>query len=98
MSKGKKQSKFKPSTIKLWLYIATAALATLLADLQHISDQCQLPGHDFHLKPVFYISSVVNFVLQGLIAWRAFLDNSIEHEKRRANESQISEDYTEPRR
>jgi hypothetical protein len=60
---------------KLFLYVITASLTALLADLQHYV--CHGSGV-FHINPFQTIIVVINFILQGLIAWRAFIDDSSE--------------------
>jgi len=60
--------------VKLLLYVTTASLTALLSDLQHY-----LCGNSGELKVSFAQTFIIfiNFVLQGLIAWRAFIDDSV---------------------
>jgi hypothetical protein len=70
------RSKLNGYKTKLILYVSTASLAALLADLQHL--KCALNGPEE--VGVLYISTIIiNFLLQGLIAWRAYIDDSIEN-------------------
>jgi len=75
---GKKNSLCSPTT-KLILYITTASLASLLADLNHyLQTASQAVSHvevpEGHL--IKWSIILINFVLQGLIAWRAFIDDA----------------------
>ena len=73
---GKNFDMSNPSPkLKLCLYIMTASLASLLADLNHYvaaHSTTTLEG----ASVIRWVIIVINFVLQGLIAWRAFLDDS----------------------
>jgi hypothetical protein len=60
---------------KLFLYVITASLTALLADLQHYI--CRSSG-EMHLSYTQLAIMIINFLLQGLIAWRAFIDDSSE--------------------
>jgi len=62
------------TNVKLVLYILTASLAALLADLQRLNTHTVVDPD--HLSLVQIVTIVINFVLQGLIAWRAFIDNA----------------------
>ena len=61
---------------KLILYVVTASLASLTADLNHYihpsAPSSMVPYYTF----VTWVIIVLNFVLQGLVAWRAFIDDS----------------------
>lgn len=57
-------------TVKAMLYIGIASLTTLIADLGDFKSFA-----DINQVKAAIIG--INFVLQGLIAWRAFLDQSI---------------------
>ena len=50
-------------------------MTALLADLQHYV--CHFSG-EVHLTWSQITVVIINFVLQGLIAWRAFIDDSAE--------------------
>jgi NADH:ubiquinone oxidoreductase subunit 4 (subunit M) len=69
--------KLNSAIVKLFLYVSTASLAALLADLQHIF--CSTTG-DFKISGLKISIVVINFVLQGLIAWRAFIDDAAQKE------------------
>lgn len=63
------------SNIKLFLYVSTASLASLLSDLNHmVISQCVDSSE--HSPKVKLAIMAINFILQGLIAWRAFIDDS----------------------
>lgn len=70
-----KKSWFGGHYIKLFLYISTASFTTLLADLQRY--MCH-ESNELHLTHTQVLVIVLNFMLQGLIAWRAFIDDSFE--------------------
>ena len=57
-------------TVKAILYIGIASLTTLMSDLGDFKSFAEI-------NPVKATLFGVNFVLQGLIAWRAFLDQSV---------------------
>jgi len=57
-------------TIKAILYIGIASLTTLMSDLGDFKSFTEI-------NPVKATLIGVNFILQGLIAWRAFLDQSV---------------------
>jgi len=75
MSLGKKniKLKFASTTTKLWLYVICAGMTALISDLSHYT--CEESGFS-HITPVKMCVIVLNFVLQGIIAWRAFIDDS----------------------
>jgi hypothetical protein len=70
------RSKLNGYKTKLILYVSTASLAALLADLQHL--KCALKGPE-EVGFVYIAIIVINFLLQGLIAWRAYIDDSSEN-------------------
>jgi len=64
------------------LYFSIAALAALVTDIskyQHFSD----------IEPVPLVMLVANIILQGLIAVRAFLDQSVSRAAERRNKTQL---------
>lgn len=61
---------------KLILYVSTASLAALLADLQHLKSALKGPEE---VGFVYITIIFINFILQGLIAWRAYIDDSTEN-------------------
>jgi hypothetical protein len=61
--------------LKLWLYVSIASLTALLTDLQHYV--CHIGG-EIHMTTTQIVVMVLNFMLQGLIACRAFMDDSVE--------------------
>lgn len=68
---------FKKNNIKLLLYITSAVLTSLLADLQHYTQPSnQIISSLSDLSSLNILHVVINFSLHGIIAWRAFIDNS----------------------
>jgi hypothetical protein len=65
-------------TTKLALYITTASLASLLADLNNYLHATTTVAVD-HATSIKWSIIGINFVLQGLIAWRAFIDDASIH-------------------
>jgi hypothetical protein len=73
----------------LFLYIATASLTCLLADLQHLNDLHKLSllaNLEYKMSAMHWIIVVINFVLQGFIAWRAFIDDATEKDEKKCDE------------
>ena len=68
---------------KLFLYVSVASLSSLLADLAHYT--CS-HNHFDDISPIRWITIVLNFMIQGLIAWRAFIDGSVERAHERAKQ------------
>ena len=66
--------KFKKGTIRAMLYVAIAALAALMADLAGLQSFSEL-------NAVGAVIIAINFTLQGLIAWRAFLDQTLSRDE-----------------
>ena len=63
---------------KLVLYIAAASLTSLGNDLGHYT--CHDAGWQ-DITPVHWATIIINLLVQGLIAWRAFIDGSAEIQK-----------------
>jgi len=64
--------------VKLFLYVSVASFSSLLSDLSHYT--C---SHD-HISDISLIrwaTIILNFIVQGLIAWRAFIDGTVEREE-----------------
>jgi len=57
-------------TVKALLYIGIASLTTLMSDMGDFKSFSEI-------NPVKATLIGVNFLLQGMIAWRAFLDQSV---------------------
>jgi hypothetical protein len=79
---GKKK---RNTTLKLFLYVAAAVIGAIVADLQH--HVCVIRNL-VDITPIKLLTGGLNAILQGLIAWRAFIDDShakdqddIEHER-----------------
>jgi len=68
-----KIGKFNNYYVKLFLYVIVASLTSLLSDLHDI--KCQKSG-EYQTSPVNVSIIVLNVVLQGCIAWRAFIDRT----------------------
>lgn len=60
--------------LKAFLYVSIASLTTLIADLSSHKSFSELT--DIGLAVIG-----INFVLQGLIAWRAYLDQSVSRDR-----------------
>ena len=78
-------NRFASASIKLFLYVSIASLSSLLSDFSHYSDDVHV--HD--INDMRWLTIAINALVQGLIAWRAFIDGSVEriHEKEREEES-----------
>jgi hypothetical protein len=59
--------------VKLIIYIVISCITSLIADLSHYT--CHDSGFG-DITPVHWIVIGLNFILQGVIAWRAFIDES----------------------
>jgi len=67
-------SRYSSAGIKLFLYVGVAVFSSMLTDFSHYSDDMRLEDiHDLR-----WVTIIVNAVVQGLIAWRAFIDGSVE--------------------
>jgi hypothetical protein len=72
--------KLKSHQVKLFLYVFIASFTALLADLQrHI---CQRNG-ELHFTWGQFLVLIINFTLQGLVAWRAYMDDSSDKEEKK---------------
>lgn len=65
--------------IKLLLYVSVAMITSLISDLSHHTDSIQ--GGFRGINEVRIVIIVLNVLLQGLIAWRAFIDGSVYQEQ-----------------
>jgi hypothetical protein len=65
--------KIKNYTIKLILYVLAASLGALISDLHHYS--C-ISGGFKDIPQIKLTAMILNVLLQGLIAWRAYIDDS----------------------
>jgi len=63
--------------LKLALYVSIATLSSLMSDLSHYT--CPNEGLD-HITTARWITIVLGFIVQGCIAWRAFIDGSYERD------------------
>lgn len=63
---------------KLVLYILAASLTSLGNDLGHYT--CHDSGWR-DITSVHWTTIIINLIVQGLIAWRAFIDGSAEKQK-----------------
>ena len=65
--------------VKLFLYVGVAMITSLTSDLSHHTDSTQ--GGFLGINQVTDVIIILNFLLQGLIAWRAFIDGSVFQEQ-----------------
>jgi len=70
---------------KLFLYISIASLSSLLSDLSHYT--CS-HDHWSDISPIRWVTIILNFIVQALIAWRAFIDGSVERLAEREREDE----------
>ena len=70
---------------KLFLYISIASLSSLLSDLSHYT--CS-HDHWSDISPIRWVTIFLNFFVQALIAWRAFIDGSVERLAEREREEE----------
>lgn len=74
--------KLRHNHVKLFLYVFIASLTALLADLQrHIC----LKNGELHFTWGQFLILIINFTLQGLVAWRAYMDNSFNSEEKESD-------------
>lgn len=79
---GKKKSY---SSLKLFLYVSAAIIGAVVSDLQHYA--CML--HNItDITPLKLLSGALNAILQGLIAWRAFIDDSLSKDAEEENKNE----------
>lgn len=87
MYMGKKK---RNTSLKLFLYVSAAIIGAIVADLQH---HVCLIHNLIDITPVKLLTGGLNAILQGLIAWRAFIDDShakdTEEEEHEALEQKI---------
>jgi len=69
--------------VKLFLYVGVAMITSLTSDLSHHTDSTQ--GGFCGINQVTDVIIILNFILQGLIAWRAFIDGSVLQEEQDLN-------------
>jgi hypothetical protein len=67
--------KIKKIFLRGFLYISIASLTALMSDLSGFKQFNEI-------SPVIYAQIIINFFLQGFIAWRAFIDQTISDVKR----------------
>ena len=70
-----KRFKIKKIFLGGFLYISIASLTALMSDLSGFKQFNEI-------SPVIYAQIIINFFLQGFIAWRAFIDQTISDVKR----------------
>jgi hypothetical protein len=75
----KSSIKISSVKVKLFLYVGVAMITSLTSDLSHHTDSTQ--GGFLGINQVTDVIIVLNFILQGLIAWRAFIDGSVLQEE-----------------
>jgi len=76
--------------LKAFLYVSIASLTTLIADLGVHKTFSEISDIGFTIIGI-------NFALQGLIAWRAFLDQSVGRDRaekeKKANVELLNENH-----
>ena len=70
-----KRFRLKKCEIRAFLYISIASLTAVMGDLGGYQSFSQI-------SPIQYAILFLNFILQGFIAWRAFIDQTISDVKR----------------
>lgn len=70
-----KRFRLKKCEIRAFLYISIASLTAVMGDLGGYQSFSQI-------SPIQYTILFLNFILQGFIAWRAFIDQTISDVKR----------------
>jgi len=70
-----KRFRLKKCEIRAFLYIGIASLTAVMGDLGGYQSFSQI-------SPIQYTILFLNFILQGFIAWRAFIDQTISDVKR----------------
>jgi hypothetical protein len=79
---------FNSVKVKLFLYVGVAVTSSLIADLSHYT--CKDKSWS-DITEVHWVVIFLNFILQGLIAWRAFIDGSVYQRQEELNKEQIHE-------
>lgn len=83
--------KVRKSTLRAALYISIASFTALMSDLAGFKSFSEISS-------VGAAIIAINFLLQGLIAWRAFLDQTLTDDKREDKENDnIQKLYRTPR-
>jgi hypothetical protein len=76
-----KEPFYNTVSARLTMYIGISTLTSLINDLSHYT--CHDSGLN-DITAVKWIVIILNFIVQGLIAWRAFVDGSAEKYKEAA--------------
>jgi hypothetical protein len=79
-----KYEKYTSIPVKLSLYVGIAVFSSFLTDFSHYD-------RNEHLSDITDLRWVVifaNALVQGLIAWRAFIDGAVEREKEKEREDE----------
>lgn len=66
---GKQMEGMAGPITRLMIYISIASLTSLMKDFSQFQTFDQI-------TPITWILILINFVLQGLVAWRAYIDGS----------------------
>jgi hypothetical protein len=77
--------------VKLCLYASVAMITSLISDLSHHTDSADGGFHGINEVRATII--FLNVILQGVIAWRAFIDGSVLQEQQ-----DLNRDYQEKTR
>ena len=78
-------------SLKAMLYVSIASFAALIADLGTKRSFSEFTDIDMTII-------CINFVLQGLIAWRAYLDQSVSRSRQEKNQKEKVELLNESRK
>jgi len=78
-------------SLKAMLYVSIASFAALIADLGTKRSFSEFTDIDMAII-------CINFVLQGLIAWRAYLDQSVSRSRQERNQKEKVELLNEYRK
>jgi folate-binding Fe-S cluster repair protein YgfZ len=70
--------KISKNNVRAILYISIASLTALMADLSEYKTFDEI-------SPITSSIIIINFILQGLIAWRAYIDQTISDSKKERN-------------
>lgn len=84
---SKRRFRIKKAVLRGFLYIGIASLTALMSDLSGFKNFSEI-------TQVGIAIIIINFILQGFIAWRAFIDQTISEIK--PKEDQEKQDSIKP--
>lgn len=79
---SKRRFKIKKAVLRGFLYIGIASLTALMSDLSGFKNFSEI-------TQVGLAIIVINFILQGFIAWRAFIDQTMSEIKHKDEPEKI---------